>query len=102
MRVPELKSQRSCFGRHDPLTHQGPLASLRKTIEHERWDAKKRRAAEYAGQRVGELRVSDRFRGGEVDRPLDAMIIEGMENQVDPIVDVEPGHPLPAASQRGS
>jgi hypothetical protein len=52
---------------------------------------------EGAAQRLGELAVGDRVRGGRVDDAPDAVVVQGPEEEPDHVLEMDPGHELLAA-----
>ena len=54
---------------------------------------------ENRGQRAGEFGIRHGVGRGGVQGSMEALLAEGKLDQSRPIVDVNPGHPLPAGAQ---
>lgn len=63
-------------------------------MEGEARDGNDRGTVESVREVAGELGVGDRIGGSAVDRTADRFILNCEEDEVDPVVDVDPGHPL--------
>ena len=99
--MPELVSAGSKLRRLHPLAGKKELVAhfSENQPNHKRWHRKNRRAPDNRGQRSCELRVRHRNGRDRVDRTLQLLVSQHVENRARDIVDRNPTPPLPPVSQ---